>query len=92
MVRVTDDKEVKEAVLAGLQRNKEKYGKRYCPCSLVRDDDTVCMCKEFRELEEGMCHCQLYVKTKDVDFPSHVDNSSLSYTSKSFKINFNELQ
>ena len=28
-------------------------------------------------------HCQLYVKTKDVDFPSHVDNSSLSYTSKS---------
>lgn len=28
---VTDDKEVKEAVLAGLQRNKEKYGKRYCP-------------------------------------------------------------
>lgn len=48
MVRVTDDKEVKEAVLAGLQRNKEKYGKRYCPCSLVRNDDTVCMCKEFR--------------------------------------------
>lgn len=31
MVRVTDDKEVKEAVLVGLQRNKEKYGKRYCP-------------------------------------------------------------
>lgn len=57
MVRVTDDKEVKEAVLAGLQRNKEKYGKRYCPCSLVRNDDTVCMCKEFREMEEGMCHC-----------------------------------
>lgn len=43
------DKEVKEAVLAGL----------------VRNDDTVCMCKEFREMEEGMCHCQLYVKTKD---------------------------
>lgn len=42
MVRITDNKEIKEAVLAGLQRNKEKYGKRYCPCSLVRDDDTVC--------------------------------------------------
>lgn len=28
---VTDDKEIKETVLAGLQRNKEKYGKRYCP-------------------------------------------------------------
>lgn len=33
MVRITDDKEIKETVLAGLQRNKEKYGKRYCPCS-----------------------------------------------------------
>lgn len=65
MVGITDNKEIKEAVLAGLQRNKEKYGKRYCPCSLVRDDDTVCMCKEFREMEEGMCHCQLYIKTKD---------------------------
>ena len=31
----------------------------------VRDEDTVCMCKEFREMEEGACHCQLYVKTKD---------------------------
>lgn len=65
MVGITDNKEIKEAVLAGLQRNKEKYGKRYCPCSLVRDDDTVCMCKEFREMEEGICHCQLYIKTKD---------------------------
>lgn len=55
---------IKETVLAGLQRNKEKYGKRYC--SLVRTDDTVCMCKEFREMEEGTCHCQLYIKTKDV--------------------------
>ena len=52
-----------ETVLAGLKRNKEKYGKKYCPCSLVRDEDTVCMCKEFREMEEGTC--QLYVKTKD---------------------------
>lgn len=44
MVRITDDKEIKETVLAGLQRNKEKYGKRYCPCSLVRTDDTdVCV-------------------------------------------------
>ena len=65
MIKVTDNKEVKETVLAGLKRNKEKYGKKYCPCSLVRDEDTVCMCKEFREMEEGICHCQLYVKTKD---------------------------
>ena len=78
MIRVTD--------------NKDKYGKRYCPCSLVRNDDTVCMCKEFREMEEGTCHCQLYIKTKDVDIPSHVDNSTLGYTFKSFKINFKEVE
>lgn len=52
-------------VLAGLKRNKDKYGKKYCPCSLIRTDDTVCMCKEFKEMEEGTCHCQLYIKTKD---------------------------
>lgn len=50
------------------------------------------MCKEFREMEEGTCHCQLYIKTKDVDIPSHVDNSTLGYTSKSFKINFKEVE
>lgn len=59
------DNEIKETVLAGLKHNKDKYGKRYCPCSLVRNDDTVCMCKEFREMEEGTCHCQLYVKIKE---------------------------
>lgn len=38
MIRVTDNKEVKETVLAGLKHNKDKYGKRYCPCSLIRDE------------------------------------------------------
>lgn len=65
MIKVTDNKEIKETVLAGLKRNKELYGKRYCPCSLIRTDETVCMCKEFQEMEEGTCHCQLYVKTKE---------------------------
>lgn len=64
-IKITSNKEIRDTVLAGLKRNKDKYGKKYCPCSLVREDDTVCMCKEFREMEEGTCHCQLYVKTKD---------------------------
>lgn len=38
------DNEINKAVLAGLKHNKDKYGKRYCPCSLIRDEDTVCMC------------------------------------------------
>ena len=36
-----------------------------CPCALLKNKDTKCMCKEFREMEEGMCHCGLYIKEKD---------------------------
>lgn len=36
----------------------------YCPCSLEKTPDTKCMCKEFREMEEGTCHCGLYIKVK----------------------------
>lgn len=36
----------------------------YCPCSLLKTSDTKCMCKEFLNAEEGMCHCGLYIKEK----------------------------
>lgn len=64
MIKVTDNKEVKETVLAGLKRNKEKYGKKYCPCSLVRDEDTVCMCKEFRKWKKGLAIANFMLKLK----------------------------
>ena len=35
----------------------------FCPCAAVKDADTKCMCKEFRSMSEGMCHCGLYKKT-----------------------------
>lgn len=63
MIVKTDDKELWELIQKGLKRNKEKYGKRYCPCSLVRNEDTICMCKEFREAPKGTkCHCGIYIK------------------------------
>jgi len=37
----------------------------YCPCRLEKNKDTKCMCKEFREQFEGMCHCGLYIKVPD---------------------------
>lgn len=42
---------------------KENGG--YCPCRFEKTDDTVCMCKEFREQItdpnfHGPCHCGLY--------------------------------
>ena len=34
----------------------------YCPCMRTKTPDTKCMCKEFREQTEGMCHCGLFMK------------------------------
>ena len=34
----------------------------YCPCACIKDQDTKCMCKDFREQLEGICHCGLYKK------------------------------
>lgn len=46
-------------------REKLKENDYYCPCRIEKNDDTKCMCKEFREQlerqEEGLCHCGLYL-------------------------------
>lgn len=34
----------------------------YCPCRISKTKDTKCMCKEFKEMSEGICHCGLYQK------------------------------
>lgn len=44
---------------------KEKYGKSYCPCNIEHNDDTVCMCKVFREQSTpGECPCGRYIKVE----------------------------
>ena len=38
----------------------------YCCCETVWNDDTKCMCKAFREQEQGgFCHCGRFYKVKD---------------------------
>lgn len=40
----------------------------HCPCVLetYRNQDTLCMCKEFRDAPAGtICTCGLYIKEKD---------------------------
>lgn len=46
-------------------RKQLKENDGYCPCRIDKTPDTKCMCKEFLEMEEGECHCGLYVKLKD---------------------------
>ena len=40
----------------------------YCPCKLMRNADTKCMCKQFRDQvarhESGLCECGLYLVTE----------------------------
>lgn len=59
-ITVNPDKEYANKV-----RKKLADNQGYCPCMLVKTPDTKCMCKEFREMDEGMCHCGLYLKMKE---------------------------
>lgn len=56
---VTSNQELKKKIL---DKMKENGG--YCPCKLLKNQDTKCMCEEFRkqfiEGIEGECHCGLY--------------------------------
>lgn len=59
-----ENKEVVKVVRDGLKRTGG-----YCPCRREQNEDTKCMCKEFREQIkdpnfEGYCHCMLYYKFK----------------------------
>ena len=59
IVQNPDAKHARE-VRKGLMANNG-----YCPCALVKSEDTKCMCKEFREMESGTCRCGLYIKMED---------------------------
>ena len=61
-ITVNPDKEYANEV-----RSKLKANDGYCPCQLVKSPDTKCMCKEFLAMEEGTCHCGLYIKIKEAD-------------------------
>ena len=58
-VKITQDKEYAEKIRSLLKNNGG-----YCPCMLEKNEDTRCMCKDFREnVAVGeFCHCGLYQK------------------------------
>ncbi len=58
-VEINPDKESVEYI-----RQKLRENDGYCPCSTEKIPDTKCMCKEFRDMDEGQCRCGLYIKTK----------------------------
>lgn len=57
-IKVNTDTKLVEKIRKKLSENGG-----YCPCKVVKNDDTRCMCKEFLDKEyTGMCHCGLYIK------------------------------
>lgn len=62
-IKVYADKETANEI-----RKKMREADGHCPCVLPskRNDDTLCMCKAFREASAGtICHCGLYIKIED---------------------------
>lgn len=58
---VSQDNEHVAAIREALKSNDG-----YCPCRLIKEEDSKCICKEFREqTTPGKCHCGLYEKVED---------------------------
>lgn len=58
----TENKEVEKRIKEGL-----KNSGGHCPCVIPEfwNEDTKCLCKEFREQDTvGYCHCGLYRKVE----------------------------
>lgn len=60
MIKFNDDIELVKEI-----KNSLKENSGHCPCRLEKNNDTKCMCKEFREQKSGECHCGLFIKTTD---------------------------
>ena len=58
-IKLNPDKEEAEHILRAVKENDG-----YCPCRLLRIPENKCICQEFKEQEEGYCHCGLYLKIK----------------------------
>ena len=53
--------EIKHEISELVQRNDG-----YCPCAILKTEDTLCICKEFREQKHpGQCHCGRFEKVEE---------------------------
>lgn len=65
-IRLNPNNQVVEEVREALKKTNG-----YCPCAIVHDADTKCMCKNFRDQVAqgipGECHCGLYEGVNEND-------------------------
>jgi len=67
--KLNPNEKIVDSIIAGLKRNEEKYGERYCPCRKITGDKEIdkkiiCPCVYHKEEieKDGHCHCRLFVK------------------------------
>lgn len=57
-------KENPDKDFAALIKEQIRVNNGYCPCALQKNENTKCMCREFRNMvangDSGACHCGLY--------------------------------
>ena len=57
------DKEMYIAVTEAVKKNDG-----YCCCRIVKNKDTKCMCKEFKDQQfTGLCYCERFMKVEVSD-------------------------
>lgn len=56
--KINEDIETVKIILDKLKQDP------HCPCRIIKSNENICMCKEFRNQELGECHCGLYIKTE----------------------------
>jgi ferredoxin-thioredoxin reductase catalytic chain len=58
-----NEKAVKMLVQA-LLKNEGKFGRKYCPCRKVHNNESVCPCIYHKDeiKDKGHCHCFLFVR------------------------------
>ena len=66
-IKLNSDRKLVDDIRMALMENDG-----YCPCAVSKNDDTKCMCKDFREQVErhipGKCHCGLYELITEADY------------------------
>lgn len=59
-IELSTDKEHVEKVRAAVKANDG-----YCPCQLIKDERSKCMCLNFLESDDEWCHCGIYRKVEE---------------------------
>lgn len=59
-IKVIDDAEKVRTVREAIRANDG-----YCPCQLEKNERTKCVCLNFLEGDEEICHCGIYRKVED---------------------------